>query len=325
MINEIFFTPQILFFALGYFANVVKSDLDLPDNFGKLISVYLLIAVGLHGGYELWQADLYLSIKAILIAFFLSFLLPIIAYFYLHLIIKLDGLNSAAIAAHYGSVSISTFLVATGYLTVKNITYDSYPLIMLAIMESPAIIIGILLAEYSRRQTLLKGNKLKNSAITSIFFKSFRNGGVLLLIGSIVIGYILGNSVKTIAPLFKDNFAGILCLFLLAMGLEASKNTRGLKTVNLSLILFGILFPILSSVIGILIAKFAGFSLGNCYLVGVLAASASYIAVPPAIKIAIPEANPSLYLTLSIGITFAFNVTFGMHLYYVFTKYFYNL
>jgi len=302
--------PAVLFFALGFFARLIKSDLRFPPDMGRALSIYLLVGIGLHGGLELAQAQLNTAILAIIWALILGMCLPIIAYFLLQLG-RLDKLNSAAIAAHYGSVSAGTFITALAFLDSNQISYETYPLIMLAIMESPAIIIGLILANIARR------GQASPQKLGNLVHEAFTNGSVVLLLGSIVIGYFAEPEALTkIKPFFDDIFMGVLCLFLLEMGLDAARRVGEFRRLGLFLTGFGIIMPLIGGACGLLIGHYAlGFSVGGTTLVAVLAASASYIAVPPAMRLAIPEANPSFYLTLSLGITFPFNVLFGIPIY----------
>ena len=313
--------PAVLFFALGFLARVVRSDLRFPPDLAKLLSIYLLVSIGIHGGYELGRADLLTGVQAVFWAIVLGLTLPILGYFLLVASRKVDTLNAAAIAAHYGSVSAGTFLTAIAYLQSAGVAYESYPLIMLAVMESPAIIIGLLLASWSRRRLGIAREDAGangDGQHPSILREAFTNGSVMLLIGSMVIGAIASpKSVDAIKPFVNDIFMGMLCLFLLEMGLEAARRIEDFRRVGLALAGFGILMPVGSSFIGAAVGHYAlGFGVGGTTLVAVLAASASYIAVPPAMRLAVPEANPSLYLTLSLGITFPFNVVVGIPLYH---------
>lgn len=311
--------PAVLFFALGFFARVIRSDLRFPPEMAKALSIYLLVAIGIHGGYELGQADLLTALNAIFWAVMLGIALPILGYFSLLATRRVDGLNAAAIAAHYGSVSAGTFLTAIAFLKGAGIDYESYPVIMLAVMESPAIVIGLLLAAWTRGRT---GSKETRSAqagnLTHILREAFTNGSVVLLIGAMAIGTVASPaSLDSIKPFVNDIFMGVLCLFLLEMGLEAARRIEDFRRVGLLLVAFGVLMPVVSGMIGIGIGHgILGFGIGGTTLVAVLAASASYIAVPPAMRLAVPEANPSLYLTLSLGVTFPFNVVFGIPLYH---------
>lgn len=315
--------PAVLFFALGFFARVIRSDLRFPPDLAKLLSIYLLVAIGIHGGMELARADLMTALNAIFWAIVLGISLPLLGYAALVASRKVDALNAAAIAAHYGSVSAGTFLTAIAYLRSAGVEFESYPVIMLAVMESPAIIAGLLLASRARRRA--RGTAADRGADDptehnrgSLLRESLTNGSVVLLIGSMAIGAIAApKSLKAIEPFVSDIFMGMLCLFLLEMGMEAARRIEEFRRVGVILAGFGILMPLVSAVIGIFIGHYAlDFGVGGTTLVAVLAASASYIAVPPAMRLAVPEANPSLYLTLSLGITFPFNVVVGIPLYH---------
>jgi len=312
--------PAVLFFALGFFARVVRSDLRFPPDLAKLLSIYLLVAIGIHGGHELGRADLMTAVNAVFWAIVLGVSLPLLGYAVLVATRKVDALNAAAIAAHYGSVSAGTFLTAIAYLRSSGVEFESYPVIMLAVMESPAIVAGLLLAARARQ---LEGarNGDDNPTVrnrSSLLHEAFTNGSVVLLIGSMAIGAIAApKALEAISPFVNDIFMGMLCLFLLEMGMEAARRIEEFRRVGIVLAAFGVLMPLVSAVIGILIGHYAlGFGVGGTTLVAVLAASASYIAVPPAMRLAVPEANPSLYLTLSLGITFPFNVVVGIPLYH---------
>ena len=313
--------PAVLFFALGFLARVVRSDLRFPPDLAKLLSIYLLVAIGIHGGMELARADLITALNAVVWAIVLGISLPLLGYAVLVASRKVDALNAAAIAAHYGSVSAGTFLTAIAYLRGAGVEFESYPVIMLAVMESPAIIAGLLLASRARRRSGNENNGADDPAAHdrgSLLRESFTNGSVVLLIGSMAIGAIAApKALKAIEPFVSDIFMGMLCLFLLEMGMEAARRIEEFRRVGMALAAFGILMPLVSAVIGIAIGHYAlGFGVGGTTLVAVLAASASYIAVPPAMRLAVPEANPSLYLTLSLGITFPFNVVVGIPLYH---------
>ena len=318
--------PAVLFFALGFLARVVKSDLRLPPDMAKMLSIYLLVAIGLHGGYELSKADMGTAINSVFWAIVLGFSLPVIGYALLLITRKVDTMNAAAIAAHYGSVSAGTFLTAIAYLDNLGINYESYPLIMLAVMESPAIIVGLLLASYSRqKQALASGgtelaiqNGDNKQQMTKLLHEAFTNGSVILLIGSMIIGAIAAPSgMQKLYPFMNDIFMGVLCLFLFEMGMEAARKIKEFRKVGTVLVVFGIIMPLIGGVFAASVAHWAlGFGVGGILLVAVLGASASYIAVPPAMRLAVPEANPSFYLTLSLGITFPFNVVIGIPLYH---------
>ena len=325
--------PAVLFFALGAIARIIKSDLRFPPDLAKVLSIYLLMAIGLHGGYELSKADLATAINAIMWALILGFSLPILGYFSLVITRKVNPLDAAAISAHYGSVSAGTFLTAIAFLDSSGVEYESYPLIMLAVMESPAIIVGLLLAAMARKQISARSNQGKGSTADMnedsdtgfghLLREAFTNGSVVVLIGSMIIGAISQPSgIEKLKPFIDEIFMGVLCLFLFEMGMEAARRIKEFKKVGMVLALFGMIMPLIGGTIGALVGySILGFSVGGATLVAVLGASASYIAVPPAMRLAVPEANPSFYLTLSLGITFPFNVLVGIPLYYWFVGY----
>ncbi len=314
--------PAVLFFALGFIAKLIKSDLKFPDGMAKGLSIFLLIGIGIKGGIALAEADFMPAINAIMAALFLGFTIPLVAFAWLYKLGKVGIFDAAAISAHYGSVSAGTFLVAIAYLDSMAQTYESYPLIMLAIMESPAIIIGLLLAVYARSVIAKKDNnqayKADGTPISSLIHEALTNGSVVLLIGAMLIAMIVPtDALKPILPFYKELFMGVLSLFLLEMGMEAAKRIHEFKRAGLVLVGFGIFMPLLGAMIGLMVSTWwLDFSIGGTFLVMVLAASASYIAVPPAMRMAIPEANPSYYLTLTLGLTFPFNVVVGIPLYF---------
>jgi uncharacterized protein len=263
----------------------------------------------------------------VLAALVLGFTTPIIAFVWLHKLGKVGIYDSAAISAHYGSVSAGTFLVAVAFLDSMGQTYESYPLVMLAIMESPAIIIGLMLAVYARNQmaklnTSETSSSKSNVSIKGLLHEAFTNGSVVLLIGAMLIAFVVpAENFKSVMPFYKEMFMGVLSLFLLEMGMEAARKINEFKKAGLVLMAFGIGMPLVGSIIGLMVGYYwLNFSVGGVFLVMVLTASASYIAVPPAMRMAIPEANPSYYLTLTLGLTFPFNVVLGIPLYYFIAK-----
>lgn len=323
--------PAILFFALGVFAQLIRSDLKFPPEFTKALTIYLLIGIGIHGGIELGRVDMGNALGAISVALCLGFLLPLIAYWILRQLGKIEAFNAAAIAAHYGSVSAGTFLSALAFLEAQGVDYEPYPVIMLAIMESPAIIVGLIMSTSIRRKLHTDQHAETNQAVGNpasthptkahlghLLREAFTNGSVILLFGGMLIGMIsTEKSLAKILPFFDTMFMGGLCVFLLNMGMEAAKRLNEFKLVGRFLVGFGLLMPLIGGTLGILAGHYLlHFGTGGTTLVAVLGASASYIAVPPAMRLAIPEANPSLYLTMSLGVTFPFNVVFGIPLYY---------
>jgi hypothetical protein len=310
--------PAILFFALGVFAKVIKSDLKFPDGLGKGLSIYLLIAIGLKGGAELANAEIGLAFKSIFWAMVLGFLTPMIGYMILRFRDRIDRFNAAAITAHYGSVSAGTFLTAIAFLDVSGIEYETYPIIMMVVMEAPAIIIGLLLAAMARRKLQVAGSEAVATPWKSLIHEATTNGSVVLLLGAMVIGAISSpEAMEKVYPFSHGIFMGVLCLFLLDLGMEAARRMKAFKQVGIPLVAFGIIMPLIGGLIGIFVgATILGFSAGGTMLVAILAASASYIAVPPAMRMGVPEANPSYYLTLALGVTFPFNVLVGIPLFY---------
>jgi len=322
--------PAVLFFGLGFAARLIKSDLRFPQDMAKMMSIYLLMAIGLHGGYELGKAELTMAFNAVLWAIVLGFTLPMLGYLLLLVTGRVDRMNAAAIAAHYGSVSAGTFLTAIAYLENLGVEYESYPLIMLAVMESPAIIVGLLLASWSRQRIAVSDNAgvavaaiapvpLKQK-IAPLLHEALTNGSVVILIGSMVIGAISSpKGMGKLFPFIDEIFMGVLCLFLFEMGMEAGRRIKEFRKVGAVLVAFGLIMPLIGGAAGIAVGHLMlGLSVGGITLVAVLGASASYIAVPPAMRLAVPEANPSFYLTLALGITFPFNVVVGIPLYHHF-------
>ena len=320
--------PAVLFFALGVIARLIKSDLRFPPDLAKVLSIYLLMAIGLHGGYELAKADIMVAFQSIIWALILGFTLPIIGYLALVATRKVNPLDAAAISAHYGSVSAGTFLTAIAYLDNLSVQYETYPLIMLAVMESPAIVVGLLLAAKARHSLAAReaGGDATADAVDSgeqsnfkeMLRDAFTNGSVVVLIGSMIIGAIAEPSgMEKLKPFIDEIFMGVLCLFLFDMGMVAARRIGDFKQVGIILAAFGVVMPLVGGAVGVYVgADMLDFSVGGATLVGVLGASASYIAVPPAMRLAVPEANPSFYLTLSLGITFPFNVIVGIPLYH---------
>lgn len=308
-------TPAVMFFALGVGAQVCRADLKFPPDLVKALSIYLLVGIGLHGGEELANASLGAALQALLAALALGATLPLVAY---TLLVKVGGvgkLNAAAIAAHYGSVSAGTFLAASAYLQARGISYEGYPVIMLAVMETPAIVIGLVLAQSARNANA--GLTRSSASMWSTFGGAARHGSIVLLLGSMVIGATAApTALAAVMPFYATIFLGALCLYLLELGMVAAQRLGEFAKVGWALAMFGIAMPLIGAASGIIIGHhWLDLSAGGTTLVAVLGASASYIAVPPAVRMAIPEANPSLYLTLSLGITFPFNVVLGIPLY----------
>jgi uncharacterized protein len=310
--------PPVMFFFLGMLAVAVQSDLEIPNPLPKLFSLYLLIAIGFKGGHELYESGLSREVlMTMAAAVFMATIVPIYSFFILR--IKLDAFNAAAIAATYGSISAVTFITASSLLDKQGIEYSGHMVAALALMESPAIVIGLILVRVFAAKPMSEedGAVEEQTSWKEVLHEAFLNGSVLLLIGSVVVGVASGKEGWGKLHLFveKDIFYGALMFFLLDMGLVAARRIKDLKQTGMFLIGFAILMPIGNALIGVLIAKLIGMSVGNGLLFAVLCASASYIAVPAAMRMTIPEANPSLYVSMALAITFPFNIIVGIPIY----------
>ncbi|MEJ1932640.1 sodium-dependent bicarbonate transport family permease [Nostoc sp. NIES-2111] len=301
--------PPVLFFFLGMVAVFVKSDLEIPAPIPKALSLYLLFAIGFKGGVELIKSgvtqDVVLTLAA---AMLMACAVPIYTFFILKL--KLDTYDAAAIAATYGSISAVTFITASTFLGELGIRFDGYMVAALALMESPAIIVGLILVN------LFTVDEKREFAWKDVLQEAFLNSSVFLLVGSLIIGFLTGeHGWQVLEPFTQGLFYGALTFFLLDMGLVAARRIKDLQKTGFFLILFAILIPILNAGIGLLIAKFIGMPPGDTLLFAVLCASASYIAVPAAMRLTVPEANPSLYVSTALAVTFPFNIIVGIPLY----------
>ncbi|MER3435979.1 MAG: sodium-dependent bicarbonate transport family permease [Leptolyngbya sp. ERB_1_1] len=306
-----FLNPPVLFFFLGMLAVWVKSDLDIPAPIPKLFSLYLLLSIGFKGGVELARSGISQAVViTLLAAIAMSILVPIYTFFILRS--RLDPYNSAAIAATYGSISAVTFITAGSFLDQLQIAYDGYMVAALALMESPAIIIGLILVNVFTDRS----GESESLQWSEVLREAFFNGSVFLLIGSVAIGFLTGeHGWQTLKPFTQDMFYGVLTFFLLDMGLVAAKRIKELQKSGAFLVSFGVLIPMLNATIGIFLAKAIALSSGDALLFAVLCASASYIAVPAAMRLAVPEANPSFYISAALAVTFPFNILIGIPLY----------
>lgn len=304
--------PPVLFFFLGMLAVFCKSDLEIPPPLPKLFSLYLLLAIGFKGGYELSESGINTQIALTLVAsIIMALVVPAYSFFILRL--KLDAYNAAAIAATYGSISAVTFITASSFLEKLHIEYGGHMVAALALMESPAIIIGIVLV---RVFAPVKEGENEAFSWGKVLHESFLNGSVFLLVGSLIIGLLTGDKGwEKLQPFTEGIFYGALTFFLLDMGLVAAKRIRELKKAGSFLIAFSVFIPVANAILGIIIGKVLGFGEGNTLLFTVLCASASYIAVPAAMRMTIPEANPSIYVSMALALTFPFNIIVGIPLY----------
>jgi len=311
--------PPVLFFFLGTLAVFVQSDLEIPNPLPKLFSLYLLVAIGFKGGHELFESGLSpLIISTLLAAILMASIVPVYSFFILR--IKLDNYNAAAIAATYGSISAVTFITASSLLDKLEIAYGGHMVAALALMESPAIVVGLILVRvFTKKPAELAADEDESSETSwgEVLREAFLNGSVLLLIGSLIIGVLTGSDGWSKVHLFveKDLFYGALIFFLLDMGLVAARRIQDLRKTGMFLIGFAVLMPIANAAIGIAIAKVIGIGQGDALLFSVLCASASYIAVPAAMRMTVPEANPSLYVSMALAITFPFNIIVGIPVY----------
>lgn len=309
-----FFDPAILFFLLGIFAGLVRSNLEIPPQVARFLALYLLMALGLKGGFALAKTGLTLEvIEGLCAALFLATFIPFVGYQILkRLTSKFDA---AAIAATYGSVSAVTFITTVQYLDTHGIDYSGHMAAAMALMESPAIIMAVLFASAARRSSTT-GATSSNTSITHVLHESFTDGAQLLLLGAMLVGYVSGETGKAMmAPFSIDLFKGMLAFFLLDMGLSTAKNLSHLKGTSPWLMAYGVVGPMCHAGMAFLLSGWLGLSHGDTALLMVLAASASYIAVPAVVRYAIPEAQPSLYFGLSLGVTFPLNIIFGIPIY----------
>jgi hypothetical protein len=302
-------SPMILCFALGLLAALARSDLSVPEAAAKALSLYLLFAIGFKGGAAVADNGLGFSLFSALAAgVLLSVALPFVAFALLRVMTRFSVADAAAVAAHYGSISIVTFVTAISVLEGRGISSEGYMVAVAAAMEAPAIISALWIVAKAGDGA---------DVDTDLWREILLNGSIVLLVGSFVIGLLTGaDGLARIESFIVSPFQGVLCLFLLDMGLVAG---RGLRTsggvLGTGAILFGLLMPLIGAAAGLLMGAGLGLSAGGVALLMTLAASASYIAVPAAMRVALPEANPSIYLTLSLGVTFPFNLTVGIPLY----------
>lgn len=308
-------TPMVLCYVLGLTAGALGSDLRVPKQFYEAITIYLLFAIGFKGGVEISQIGLNSMIVPAVASIALGLFIPLYCYPLLRRLGKFDRENSASIAAHYGSVSAVTFAAALAMLDTLKIPYDGFMNALLALMESPAIILGVVLA--GRARHLESTEEVKPTVDWSFFLReAFLSKSVVLLIGGMLIGALSGeNGYKTMEPLLVAPFKGALSFFLLELGVVTAERLGDLKKVGIFLAGFGIFVPIVNGILGVLVGWMVGLNIGGATLLGVLAASGSYIAAPAAMRVAVPKANPALSLTAVLAITFPFNITFGIPLY----------
>jgi hypothetical protein len=310
-------SPAVLFFVLGVFAAVSLSDLKFPEALYSTLTIYLLTAIGFKGGVAINEAGIGAVWLPALAAMLLGSVIPLWTYPVLRKLGKFSIADAGAIAAHYGSVSAVTFIAATNFLKSINEPFESYATAFLAVMESPAIIVGVILGKGALGGKFSFSDQGVRHALRDAVFGK----GVLLLVGALLIGAVCGKRGMTaVEGFFVTPFQGVLALFLMEMGMVAGRRIGDLKKVGAFLLLFGITAPLVHGSIGVLIGSWAGLSTGGATLLGVLAGSASYIAAPAAVRLSLPDANPAYSLTAALAITFPFNITVGIPLFFEIAK-----
>jgi hypothetical protein len=312
--------PAVLFFLVGLFAGLVRSNLEIPPAISRFLALYLLMALGLKGGLSLAQTGLTQEVLASLgLAIVLALITPVIGFLVLRR--TTTPFNAIAIAATYGSVSAVTFITANQFLDRLGVDHGGYMAAAMAIMESPAVILAVLMANLVRKGQLGGSQGIASAphpgGLMSTLHESFTDGAQLLLLASMVIGFYMGpEGAAAMKPFSADLFKGMLAFFLLDMGLLAARSMGSLRNQSLFLVVYAVVAPLVHASIAVVLANWAGLTVGDTTLLAVLAASASYIAVPAVLREAIPEADASVYVGLSLGITFPLNILLGIPLYY---------
>jgi hypothetical protein len=297
-------SPPVLAFVLGLIAVAVKSDLRLPEALYQGLSIYLLLGIGIKGGVALSESSFQEVWVPILGTLALGIVIPVLAFWLVGKLTNLDAVNRGALAAHYGSTSLVTFSAAIIFLESQQVQYEGFVTTLLAILEIPGIVVGLLLASRGLGRGLNWGESLKEIMTSK---------SIVLLAGGLILGLITGASgYERVEPFFGGLFTGVLALFLLEMGIVAGRRLPDVRQAGLGLVVFSLLFPFLSGTLGVVVGAASGLGLGGSVVLGVLSASASYIAAPAAVRLALPEASPGIYLTASLGITFPFNLIFGI-------------
>lgn len=313
IVSQNLLSPAILFFIVGIIAGLMKSDLEIPESISSFLTIYLMIAIGFKGGVSVATVSAFHTkmILTILMGVVISFSQPFLCYFLLKYK-AVDKPTAAAIAANYGSISIVTFVAATNVLNMNNISYAGYIVAVVALMEAPAIVSGLFIA--NKKSDTTKKVSIKSKELLS-------NGTILLLILSFIVGWITGKpGFDKMAGFIDTPFQGILALFLLDMGLKVSRELEKMQGFSVKLALFGIYMPMIGATIGLVISLLLGLDLGTGILFMILCASASYIAVPAAMRTALPEAQVAIYMPMSLAITFPFNIALGIPIYFSIAK-----
>jgi hypothetical protein len=309
--------PALLFFVLGIVAVYVKSDLEIPPNSSKFISLYLLFSIGFKGGQELSHETFTSEIMwSMLFGIGISALIPLYTYFILRR--KLSVYDAGAIAAAYGSVSAVTFVTAVSYLDTQQMSLHGHMVAIMALMESPAIIVGLVLISLFNKE-----DKIEKIKIPAVIKHSLTNGSVLLILGSLVIGFFANaKQAEGIKPFTNDLFKGFLAIFLLDMGITSGRKLKAFFSFGFFPFLFAVIIPLFNGCLFAYLSSFVTTDIANRFIFAILAASASYIAVPAAMKITVPKANPGLYLPMALAVTFPINITVGLPLYFLIVQHF---
>lgn len=315
-------SPVVLFFVFGVIIVLMKAKVEFPSAITDFISIYLLVAIGFKGGVAISSAGLNTSvIFSIIAAVLIGLIVPLYCFFILWRVGKLKSVDAAAIAAHYGSISVVTYIAAVAFLDNMHISYEGFINGLPAIMEVPAIITALVLASWAKRRS--QSTEVgQDYSIGQVLRQVVLSKSVVLLLGSMTVGYITGDKgMESVEIFYKGLFMGMLSLFMLEMGMVAADKVGGLKKGGIFLLFFGILMPPLNALLGVLVGLSIGLSEGGATLLGVLAASCSYIVAPAAMRVSLPKANPAMYLGVSLGVTLPFNLIIGIPLYYYLTKY----
>jgi hypothetical protein len=306
-------SPVVLSFVLGLLAALARSNMSIPEDFAKGIAIYLMMAIGLKGGFEMARSGLSVDVVSVMaVGVLLSFALPALAFVLLRATTNLSRVDAAAAAAHYGSISIVTFIAASQALEWAGLESSGYLVAVAALMEAPAIVTALFLAGRAGAREDVAGGQ-PGELVREVTL----NASVVVLVGSLLIGWVTGDRGEAqVERFFLTPLQGVLCLFLLDMGLAAGRGLRqGRRQLRMRTLIFGLYMPLLGAAIAGAACALLGLGTGDAALLMTLAASASYIAVPAAMRLALPEARPSIYLTLSLGVTFPFNLTVGIPLY----------
>jgi uncharacterized protein len=310
-------SPVVLAFVLGIVATRVRSDLRFPDELYQALAIYLLLAIGLKGGAALAETPLREFWAPALATLALGCAIPLYSYLIVRRVGRMSVADAAALAAHYGSVSMVTFIAALSFMQLVGTPVEGFLPTLVALLEVPAIVIALVIARLRMAAT--------PGGMGEVLHEVLAGKSVLLLVGGLAIGAASGAAgLAKVAPFFVDPFQGALTLFLLEMGMVAARRFRDLRTAGAFLLAFAILMPVFNGVLGVWLGQLAGLSLGGATVLGVMSASASYIAAPAAVRIALPEANPGYYLTAALAVTFPFNLTLGIPLFYGFARWLFS-